>query len=51
MAMGTTQPLTEMTISVLPGGKERPARKTDKLTAISKPTVQKYILDISLEYG
>jgi hypothetical protein len=38
MALGLTQPLTEMNIRNLPGGKGRPARKTD-LTAICKPTV------------
>jgi hypothetical protein len=37
MALGSTQPLTEMSTSNLPGGKERPARKTDNLTAIYEP--------------
>jgi hypothetical protein len=39
MALGPTQPLTEMGTRNLPGGKERPARKTDNLTAICEPTV------------
>jgi hypothetical protein len=34
MALGSTQPLTEMSTRNLPGGKEQPARKADKLTAI-----------------
>jgi hypothetical protein len=34
VALGPTQPLTEMSTRNIPGGKERPARKTDKLTAI-----------------
>jgi hypothetical protein len=38
MALGSTQPLTEMTRN-LPGGKERPAREADNLTAICEPIV------------
>jgi hypothetical protein len=38
-AMGSTQPLTEMSTRNLPGGKGRPARKTDNLTAICGPIV------------
>jgi hypothetical protein len=34
MALGSTQPLTEMSTRNLPGGKERPARKADNLNAI-----------------
>jgi hypothetical protein len=34
MALGSTQPLTEMITRNLPGGKERPVRKADNLTAI-----------------
>jgi hypothetical protein len=34
MALGSTQSLTEMSTRNLPGGKERPARKCDNLTAI-----------------
>jgi hypothetical protein len=32
MALGSTQPLTEMSTNIL-GGKERPVRKADNLTA------------------
>jgi hypothetical protein len=32
MALGSTQPLTEMSTRNLPGGKGRPARKADNLT-------------------
>jgi hypothetical protein len=34
MAMGLTQPLTEMSTRNPPGGKGRPARKADNLNAI-----------------
>jgi hypothetical protein len=34
MALGSTQPLTEMSTWNLPGGKGRPARGADNLTAI-----------------
>jgi hypothetical protein len=34
MALGSTQPLTEMSTRNLPGGKGRPAREADNLTAI-----------------
>jgi hypothetical protein len=37
MALGPTQFLTEMSTGNLPGGKGRPARKADKLTAICEP--------------
>jgi hypothetical protein len=40
MALGSTQPLTEMSTRNLPRGKGRPARKAD-LTAICEPIVQK----------
>jgi hypothetical protein len=33
MALGSTQPLTEMSTRNLPEGKGRPARKADNLTA------------------
>jgi hypothetical protein len=33
MALGSTKPLTEMSTGNLPGGKGRPARKADNLTA------------------
>jgi hypothetical protein len=39
MTLGSTQRLTEMSIRNLPGGKYRPARKTDELTAICEPIV------------
>jgi hypothetical protein len=37
MALGSTQNLTEMSTRNLPGGKGRPAHKTDNLTAICEP--------------
>jgi hypothetical protein len=37
--LGSTQPLTEMSTRNLPGGKGRPARKADNLTAICEPIV------------
>jgi hypothetical protein len=39
MALGSTQPLTEMSTRNLPGGIRRPARKVDKPTAICEPIV------------
>jgi hypothetical protein len=39
MALGSTQPLTEMRTRNLPGGKGRPARKADNLTTICEPIV------------
>jgi hypothetical protein len=41
MTLGQTQPLTEMSTRNLPGGKGRPARKADNLTAICEPIVYK----------
>jgi hypothetical protein len=41
MALGSTQPLTEMSTRNLRGGKGRPARKADNLTAICEPIVLK----------
>jgi hypothetical protein len=41
MALGSTQPLTEMSTGNPPGGQERPARKDDNITAICEPTVYK----------
>jgi hypothetical protein len=35
--LGSTQPLTEMSIRNLPGSKVRPTRKADNLIVISKP--------------
>jgi hypothetical protein len=37
MALGSTQPLREMSTRNLPGGKGRAARKADNLTAICEP--------------
>jgi hypothetical protein len=43
MSQRSSQPLTEMSTRNLPGGKERPARKADNLTAICEATtVQHY---------
>jgi hypothetical protein len=39
MALGSTQPLTEMSTRNLPGGKWLPASKTDNLTAVCEPMV------------
>jgi hypothetical protein len=39
MALGSTQPLTEMSTKNLPGGKGLPARKADNLTAFCEPIV------------
>jgi hypothetical protein len=39
MALGPTQPLTEMSTRNLPGGKGLPARGADNLTAICEPIV------------
>jgi hypothetical protein len=41
MALGSTQPLTEICTRNLPAGKGRPAPKADNLTAISGPSVYK----------
>jgi hypothetical protein len=43
MVLGWTQPLTEMSTRNLPGGKGRPARKAENLTAICEPIVQKNV--------
>jgi hypothetical protein len=39
MALGSTRPLTEMSTRNIHGGKGRPVRKADDLTAICKPIV------------
>jgi hypothetical protein len=39
IAVGLTQPLTEMNTRNLPGGKGCPARKADNLTTICEPIV------------
>jgi hypothetical protein len=41
MALGSTQPLTEMSTRNFPGGKKRPARRADNLAAICEPNVWK----------
>jgi hypothetical protein len=41
MALGSTQPLKEMSTRSLPGGKGLPACRTDNLTAVYEPIVQK----------
>jgi hypothetical protein len=39
MALGSTQPLTQMSTRNLPGVKKRPAHKADNLAAIYEPNV------------
>jgi hypothetical protein len=39
MALGSTQPLTEMSTRNLPGAKKRPARRADNHIAIYVPNV------------
>jgi hypothetical protein len=39
MTLWLTQPQTEMSTRNLPGGKGRPARKADKITAVCEPIV------------
>jgi hypothetical protein len=39
MALGSTQPLTEMSTRNLPGGKKWPAHRADNLAAIYEPNV------------
>jgi hypothetical protein len=41
MALGSTQPLTEMSTRNLPEGKGRPERVADNLSAIREPIVKK----------
>jgi hypothetical protein len=41
MALGSTQPLTEMSTRNLPGGKGQPACEADNLTTIREPVVYK----------
>jgi hypothetical protein len=43
MALRSTQPLTEMSTRNLPGGKGRPARKADNLTAPCEPIVTAFL--------
>jgi hypothetical protein len=42
MALGSTQPLTEMNTRNLPGGKKRPERRADILAAFCEPNVCKF---------
>jgi hypothetical protein len=39
MALGSTQPLTEMSTGNLSGNEKRPARRVDNLAAICEPNV------------
>jgi hypothetical protein len=39
IALGSTQPLREISTRILPGGKEQPVFKADNLTAICEPAV------------
>jgi hypothetical protein len=51
MALGSTQPLTEISTRDFPGGKGRPARGADNLTAICDMIVKKCgSLDVSQSY-
>jgi hypothetical protein len=52
-AVGSTQPLTEMSTRKLPGIKERAARKADNRTTICEPIFLKKFgsLDVSQPYG
>jgi hypothetical protein len=43
MALGSTQPLTEMSARNLLEGKGRSARKADNITAICEPYCQEYV--------
>jgi hypothetical protein len=52
MALGSTQPLTEISTRNLPGGKGRPARKADNLTVICESDcLENMDLDVSQIYG
>jgi hypothetical protein len=42
MAVGSTQPLTEMRTRNLPGDKKRSALKADNIAAIYEPNIWKY---------
>jgi hypothetical protein len=50
--MGSTQPLTERSTRNFPGGKGRPARRADNLTAFCEPIVYTKCgsLDVSQSY-
>jgi hypothetical protein len=51
MALGLTQPLTEMSTKNLPGGKGWPVCKADNLTTICELSRKCGSLDISQPYG
>jgi hypothetical protein len=52
MAMGSTEPLAEISTRNLPGGKGRPAREAGTLSAISEQTVKvMWDLNVSQPYG
>jgi hypothetical protein len=52
MALGSTQPLTEMSNRNFHGGKKRPPRRADNLATICEPNVWKCgSLDVSQPYG
>jgi hypothetical protein len=51
MPLGSTQPLREMNIRNLPGGKGRPARGADNLTAICGLSRKFGNLNVSQPYG
>jgi hypothetical protein len=51
MALGSTQPLTEMGTRNLLGGKGRPARKADNLTAVNGLSRKYGSLDVSEPFG
>jgi hypothetical protein len=51
MALGSTQPVTEMSTRNLPGGKERPVREADNLAAICELSRKCGSLDVSQPYG
>jgi hypothetical protein len=52
MALGSTQPLTEMSTRNIPGGKGRPVRKADNLTATCESIVYRKCgsLNVSQHY-
>jgi hypothetical protein len=51
MALGPTQPLTEMSTRNIPGVKRRPQRKADNLTIICELIIKCGSLDVSQIYG
>jgi hypothetical protein len=52
MALGSTQPPTEISIRNFPGGKKRPGRRADNLAAICEPNAWKCgSLNLSQPYG